>query len=202
MKGSRFHCQRQSDRLEALFSKCLKVITLSSTAKTLHIVMNMPHVIDYDLLRKLLSSLEPATHCTFEISGIPTSDIGALRVAYVMQALVEFSYDRALRGNPDLLAANIARQLEECFKHENANNPVGRVFLLHVPWLVLAGPDRRLNTLEANEAAMIKLASLITVWPDISESPYKTNLEFLRSRVKLVEWGFKPSLVDIIVRPK
>jgi len=62
-----------------------------------------------------------------------------------------------------------------------------------------------LDVLQSTEAvediALIKLCKFIKVWPDLSGSPYKSKLEFLKSRVKLVKPGFRPSLADLIPTP-
>jgi len=101
------------------------------------------------------------------------------------------------------VAQLLARRLDGCFEEEDVDAPAGQVFLCDTIIPYILSPLEEVHTTETIEnTALIKICKFITVWPDLSKSPYKSKLDFLKSRVKLVKPGFRPSLDDLFPTPQ
>jgi hypothetical protein len=119
-----------------------------------------------------------------------------------MQAVVHFEDDPPFP--PDEYASELAYQLESCFEEDKCDVPAGQLYLCGVPQIVLTPNEINLAR-NVNEAAMIKLCHLICPdsWPSQIGLSHEKRLAFLKSRVKLVESRFRPTLADMteIKRP-
>jgi len=189
--------------MEGRFQRCLNAITSSnSSEKFLHVKVHESYEIDHEweILGRLLTQSTSAISCTFELCSILVDyDLDdALYMAYESQAVVHL--DRELACVPETVAGFMALSINGCFEDENTMEPLGQLFLCGLPRLVL-DPSELAAASDINEAALVKLCKYVTVWPNLAGSPYKTKLEFFRSRIKLVEPGFRPSLADLYPRP-
>jgi hypothetical protein len=188
--------------LGSLFDGVLAEIMSKGKADSLHVRMTMPRYINDDQCRVSFLSLKPVAPCTFEFHEVQAVFPGALRCAYDMQAVVYLHDTESWEPEPDLDAFNIAARLDECFKDEDANVPAGQLFLCDVSSTVLTPQEQVHGSLENDEIALNKLCGLVKVWPNLDDSPYMTQLEFLRSRVRFVHWPFRPSVDDLFARPQ
>jgi len=197
------------DRLVCDLEKCLNVVTSSnSLAESLHINMHRDRRIpyEYDDLGAILGSLDTAIPCQYEFFDFRVSSSSKqLYMAYNLQGIVHYFF--IFTPNPSNIqfqvAQLLARQLDGCFEEEDINSPAGQIFLCDtiVPYIISTLEElRTIETIE--DTALIKICKFITVWPDLSKSPYKSKLDFLKSRVKLVKPGFRPSLADLFPTPQ
>jgi hypothetical protein len=198
--------------MEDQVRKCLKSITSpNSSADSLHVKLyNDPeYKREYEVLGRLLEQFESAVPVTFEFFGfdflvdysmiVDQDMICPLHMAYELQAVVNFEIGGA--SHPSSVAKCLSMAIGECFENEDIDSPVGQVYMCGLPPLILE-PNQLVSAHDINEAALIKLYKLVTVWPNLRGSQYKTNLDFFRSRIKLVEPGFRPSLADLYPRPQ
>jgi len=76
----------------------------------------------------------------------------------------------------------------------------GPFFLCGIPQIVMSAKELDSAT-NIDEAAMLKLYNLVSAtrlsWPSQAGSSKGKRLEFLKSRVKMVKAGFRPSPVDM-----
>jgi hypothetical protein len=161
---------------------------------------------EYDDLGAILGSLDTAIPCTYEFFDFHVSSSSKqLCMAYILQGIVQY-FDQFPPDPSDFqspVAQLLARQLDGCFEEENVDSPVGQIFLCDTIIPYILSSFEQLHTTETIEdTALIKICKFITVWPDLSESPYKSKLEFLKSRVKLVKSGFRPSMADLFPTPQ
>ena len=122
-----------------------------------------------------------------------------LETAYELQAVVHLK--TAGSYSPFPIYGLLAISIDNLFEDEDVAAPVGRLFLC-VPPLAVLTPKELASALDTEEAALLKLVKYVTVWPNLSGSQYETKLDFLKSRIRLVEPGFRPSLADLYPRPQ
>ena len=185
------------------------VTSSNSLAESLHIVLrrdrNISH--EYDDFGTVLGSMETAIPCTYEFFDLRVwSGSAQLYMAYNLQGIVHyyfFHYPPYFSNLRSSVAQALARQLDGCFEEEDVDAPAGQVFLCDTIIPYILSPFEELRTIETIEdTALIKICKFITVWPDLSKSPYKSKLDFLKSRVKLVKPGFRPSLAELFPTPQ
>lgn len=196
------------DLLRCALQKCLKVVTSSnSLAESLHISLLKDRLIryEYDDLGTALYALEIAVPRTFEFSDLRLwSSPNQLYMAYNLHGIVHYFFN--FPPTPSVyqdVAQALAVHLDRCFEEEDIRSPAGQVFICDtiIPHMLFT-----LDVLQSTEAvediALIKICKLIKVWPDLSGSAYKSKLEFLKSRVKLVKPVFRPSLANLFPTPQ
>jgi len=197
------------DLLRCDLQKCLKVVTSSnSLAESLHISLLKDRLIryEYDDLGTALAALETAVPCTYEFFDLRAwSTLDQLYMAYNLQGIVHFSfrYPPTPSVCQDHLAHGLAIHLDGCFEEEDISSPAGQVFICDtiIPYM-LSELEKLHSTEDVEDTALIKLCKFITAWPGLSGSAYKSKLELLKSRVKLVKPGFRPSLADLFPTPQ
>jgi len=195
-----------AENMECRLYRCLKVLTSSSSSSnSLHIIVyeEPHHRTRWEILRRLLTQFESAIPCTFEFFGLASyynQEISIpLEIAYELQAVVHISSEPSFTHFP--IRGRLAMSIDNIFGDEDVAAPVGQLFLCVLPRAVLTRWELA-SAHDTNEAALIKLSECVTVWPDLSGSPYETKLDFLKSRIKLVEPGFRPSLADLYPKPQ
>jgi hypothetical protein len=187
--------------MESHFNRYLKVIAPSiSFIDSLHLKLctESPCRWTYDSINSLNHCFESAIRCTYEVTGAPWHDSTALCAAYDLQCVLTF---RDYGISQERRAGYIASCISECFEEEDLDTSTGQLFLCDIPSLVL-NPRELASAADVNEAAIIKICDLVTVYPDLTGSIYKTKLDFFKSRIKLVKPGFKPTLADLYPRPQ
>jgi len=186
----------QADRVSSLFVKCLTAIaSTGGSATVLHVRMHMVNRIDYHMLLKQLTRLKTAIPISYELFDIPIDwTTLALELTYTMQAVVHFVNGSALSRYG--LAQDLANQIGEMLIY-SLSVSASIVYPCDVPQIVLR-PDELDSVDDTNEAAMFKICNLIANqhWPNQVTTPTK-RLEFLKSRVSLVEAGFWPTSPQI-----
>jgi len=206
-----FLCRQENQlRLaEISLEKCLNVVTsANSYVESLHTSLRRERSTsyNYDDLDTILATLETAIPCTYEFFKFRLgSNSKQLYMAYTLQGVAHYSFtcppDPSL--HQDGIAKTLASLLEEYFEEEDVNLPVGQIFLCDtiIPY-TLSTLEELHSTEIIEDTALIKICEFITVWPDLSKSPYKSKLEFLKSRVNLVKPGVRLSLADLFPMPQ
>jgi hypothetical protein len=139
---------------------------------------------------------------TYEILDMP---VGLnlwkpLSIAFAMRAVVHFA-DHHSSAGPDDIAGAISNQLLDCFRIDSRSSTVlaGQLYLCDIPGLVLP-PAELATTSDPDEAALIKLFDNLIYSPlpgALPGSPdSKPKWETFKSKVKLVESGFRPSFSE------
>jgi len=192
--------------MERQLQKVLRAITSSnSSADSLHITVydEQSHRAPWEILGRLLMHFESAIPCTFEFFDFDLfhnhGSGTALHTAYELQAVVHIGPEAAFLPAPP--SGLLALSIDNLFEDEDMETPVGQFFLCGLPRAILT-PTEFASAHDTNEAALIKLCRRITVWPNLSGSQYETKLDFLKSRIKLVEPGFRPSMADLYPKPQ
>jgi hypothetical protein len=140
-----------------------------------------------------LTRLKTAISIVYEFFNVPIGwRPSALGLAFAMRALVHFGIDVDI--SRDEMAQELADQISEILEDGNMSMLASQVYLCDVPQLVLR-PDEFDSAQDVDEIAIVKICGLIanSLCPDGLTTPTK-RLEFLKSRVKLVEAGFRPTL--------
>ena len=197
------------DLLKSHLKKCLDVVTSPrSLAEALHISLCRERrtSYEYDDLGIILASLESAVPFTHEFFNFRLrANTKQLYMAYALQGVVHYSFNFPpnLSIHQDRNSKTLASLLDGCFEEEDLNSPAGQTFFCDTIIPAILSTLEELHSTETIEdTALIKICKFITVWPDLSKSPYKSKLEFLRSRVKLVKPGFRLSLADLFPMPQ
>jgi hypothetical protein len=188
--------------VESRFEQCLKVVAPSIGAiKSLYVKLYIRALTKYphDRINALFYCFDSVIPCIYEISDIGVADSDAFYAAYDLQCVVHLK--GGWRETPECRAKHIASHINECFEEEDLDTPTGQLFLCDIPSYVL-DPQELASADDLDEAAINKICDLVSVYPDLTGSIYKTKLDFFRSRIKLVKSGFKPSLSDLYPRPQ
>ena len=192
--------------MERRLQRCLKIVTSSkSSADSVHVLVydSALHQTEWENLGRLLTQFESAIPCTFEFFDLCLYDdyrrSTPLQAAYEVQAVVHFETNTAFW--PYSLYRSLALSIDNIFNNEDKEAPVGQLFLCDLRH-ARSRPEDFDRAHDSNEAGLITLCNCITVWPDLSGSQYETKLDFLKSRIKLVEPGFRPSLADFYPKPQ
>jgi hypothetical protein len=198
LRGDQEEKIAQAERVSSMFSKCFAAIaSTGTTASVLHVKMHMVPRIEYSILRYRFPRLSAAIPIIFEFFDVSLNWVSnPLKLAYEIRAVVHFDQDNFV--SRDEMVKELAGQISEILRDGKLSMLASQVYLCDVPQLVLR-PDELNSADDTNEAAMVKICSLIDdeYWPDQVTTPTK-RLEFLKSRVKLVESGFRPTLADMI----
>jgi len=197
------------DLLKSHLKKCLNVVTsASSLARSLHISLRRERSTsyEYDDLGTIIATLETAIMCTHEFFNFCLrTNSKQLYMAYTLQGVAHYSFtcppDPSI--HQDGIARTLASLLEECFEEEDVNSPAGQIFFCDtIISYILSTLEELQSTETIEDTGLIKICKFLTVWPDLTGSQYKSQLEFLKSRVKLVKPGFRPSLGDLLPTPQ
>ena len=146
----------------------------------------------------LFHCFEIALPCTYEVTNVVYDDEMTISTAYDMQCVVHFT--DGFEESPEHKASRIASHINQCFDEEDLATPTGQLFLCDIPSFVLDAQELASGDIE--ETAINKICDLVSVYPDLDGSIYKTKLDFFKSRIKLVKSGFKPTLADLYPRPQ
>jgi hypothetical protein len=147
----------------------------------------------------LFQCFESAIPCTYELTYVDIDDAKALYAAYDLQCVVHLR--AGWISTPERRSQLLASHINECFEEEDLDAPTGQLFLCDIPSSFLNSQELA-SAADPNEAAINKICDLVSVYPDLTGSIYKTKLDFFKSRIKLVKSGFKPSLTDLYPRPQ
>ena len=196
LHGTQIQKSDQANRVASLFANCLTAVaSTGNSAAALHAKMHMVYRIDYHMLRDQLTRLKTAIPIAYEFFNVPIGwRPSALGLAFAMRALVHFEID--VDTSREEMAQELADQISEILADGDSSESTSEVYLCEVPQLVLR-PDELNLADDTNEAAMVKICSLIPdeCWPN-QVTPTK-RLEFLKSKVKLVGAGFRPTLPQV-----
>jgi hypothetical protein len=206
--------------LESRFEECLNAVAPSfESISSLHVKLCIEYSEDatHDELIALFHCFETAIPCTYEATNVDYDDAMTIYTAYDMQCVIHltdgfgmFPKQRVRRiaplANgfgmfPEHKASRIAKHIDQCFDEEDLATPNGQLFICDIPSFVL-NTQELASAVDVNEAAIIKICNLVSVFPNLDGSIYKTKLDFFKSRIKLVKSGFKPSLADLYPRPQ
>jgi hypothetical protein len=186
----------ETERRQVFFATCLESITSSESSAAVvyvDIQLNVRMKLDRVLLERL-GSTRPIIYSFFDVLFQRT--IKYLQLAYSFQAVVHFAVGYGTIQ--DLFCQRIAFGLEQCLANEFSMVPAGRIFLCDIPSLILT-QEEYASSQDVDETAISKLCGLMSgCWPYEVLSPNDNRLEFLKSRVKLVHSGFRPSLADML----
>ena len=186
---------------ESRFNRYLKIIQPAiSLIDSLHVNLHTNYTYRgyQETIHALYRCFESAILCTYEVTRptwYKTADVG---IAYDLQCVVTFAH---FGLSPERGAAYIASYISDCFEDEDLDMPTGQLFICDLPPVVL-DPQELASASDLDEAAIIKICDLVSVYPDLTGSVYKTKLDFFRSPIKLVKSGFKPTLADLYPRPQ
>jgi len=199
----------RAEWFESRFDRCLRVVSSpKSSVASLHIAIQFPCSTKgiHEDISTLLAKYESGTPRSYgwHIETF-SPDMTTLRSAYELQAVVHLPGGRFFgffdSEHIEHLAQELAWKIEQCLDEGDVKTPDGQFFLCDAPLFVLS-PHDFVAASNPEQTAMSKIYGLIDHWPDLSGSQYKTNLEYFRSRVKLVESDFRPSVKDLYPRPQ
>jgi hypothetical protein len=139
---------------------------------------------------------------TYDVFDMPTgTDLWhPLAIAFAMRAVVHFA-DHHSSAGPDDIARAISNQLLDCFKADSRSSFVtpGLLYLCDIPKLVLS-PEELATSSNSNEVALLKLFDNLIYTPLPGALPGssipKPKWETFKSKVELVESGFRPGMSD------
>jgi hypothetical protein len=188
----------EEERLGSIWRKSLHVVTsVKSSAASLLIQVHLTSCLNYDIIGSQFRADKSAVPTTWEFFGATVNygnDVFAF--ASRLQAVVHFANDVTVSQEAlfDALGWQLAKSLL------NGKSP-GPFFLCDIARLVLSAEESDTAT-NTDEVAMVKLCSLVSAtgitWPDQAGSLQEEKLKFLKSRVKLVKAGFRPSPADMV----
>ena len=198
LRGDQEQRSAQTERVASMFAKCFAAIASTEpTASVLQVKMYMVPRIEYSILRSRFPRLGAAIPIIFEFFDVSINWVSnALKLAYEMRAVVHFDQDGFV--SRDEMAKELANQISAILLNGNTSMLAGQVYLCDVPQLVLR-PDELDSADDVNEVAIVKICGLLAreYWGDGIMTSTK-RLEFLKSRVKLVKAGFRPTLPQIM----
>ena len=183
---------------ESRFKRYLKIIGPTiSLIDSLHVDLHtsFPYRGFQERVHALYQCFESAIQCTYGVTGILWYNPSDMSIAYDLQCVVNLGQSTS---GPEHSAGYIASYISDCFEDEDLDTPTGQLFICDLPPVVLNLQE--LASADVDETAMVKICDLVSFYPDLTGSIYKTKLDFFRSRIKLVKSGFKPTLADLYLR--
>ena len=187
--------------LESRFNRYLRIIGPAiSLIDSLHVKVqpSCRSVRNDDKMNALYQCFDSAIQCTYELTVPLCYETTAVHISYHLQCVVTFAQSGQ---GPERGAGFIASYISDCFEDEDLDTPTGQLFIRDLPHVVL-NPQELASASDLNEAAITKICDLVSVYPDLTGSIYKTKLDFFKSRIKLVKSGLKPTLADLYPRPQ
>lgn len=190
----------EEKRLCSIWRKCLDVVTSAeSSAASLHIEVHLTSRLNYDIVGSQFRLTCSAVRPTWEFFGASiTYGTDVFDFAPWLRAVVHFDIGDAKLISQEALLDALGWQLGKSLLIKKDSGPF---FLCGIPQIVMSAKELDSAT-NIDEAAMLKLYNLVSAtclsWPNQVGSSQEDRLEFLKSRVKLVKAGFRPSPADMV----
>jgi hypothetical protein len=190
-----------------LYLSLSKLAPKTDTTPPLHVICYVPEgKACYGIYQLMKLGAHDTYHSsdriTYEFFDMPIcSDRAPLDVAFSLRAVVHFSSQ--VSGEPDQNASGISDQLADCFGPigQDGIYGSGQVCLCGIPDLILS-PNEIASAIDVTETALRKLFDNLKHVPlpgALPDSPYrKPKWEYLKSKVRLVESGFRPTMNDLL----